>query len=193
MLAHKLPQPMSSADFFAFLDTRPEGERWELIDGQPVLMASPMIRHAICAANIAEALAQPARAKGCRVLRDLYLRVAANDGHAFDPDVMVRCGPMGDLSSRIVEDATIVFEVLCPSTMGYDRGVKIEAYLQHATLRQAVLVYPGEVRVESWARPEGAAWPEEPLVLRTLKERLPVPALEAELPMAAIYDGLDLA
>ena len=33
--------PMTIEEFYAFTDTRPDEEKWELIDGEPVLNASP--------------------------------------------------------------------------------------------------------------------------------------------------------
>ena len=33
--------PMSVEEYFAFTDTRPDNEKWELIDGEPILNASP--------------------------------------------------------------------------------------------------------------------------------------------------------
>ena len=33
--------PMTVKEYFAFTDTRPDNEKWELIDGEPILNASP--------------------------------------------------------------------------------------------------------------------------------------------------------
>jgi len=35
--------PMREEEFFAFLETRPDGEKWELIDGVPILNPTPAI------------------------------------------------------------------------------------------------------------------------------------------------------
>ena len=37
--------PMTVEEYFAFTDTRPDNEKWELIDGEPVLNASPSGLH----------------------------------------------------------------------------------------------------------------------------------------------------
>lgn len=182
---------MTSQEFLAFVDAHPR-EKWELIDGRPVAMGGAVLRHALLGGNIAEALGPLARAKGCRVLRDMFLRAAANDSQIFDPDVMIRCGPLDDQRARILDDAAVVFEVLSPSTMAYDRGVKLEAYLATPSMRQVVIVYPGEVRVEAWLREDGGAWIEEPLVLKALDAALPVPVIETGLPLEAIYEGVVL-
>jgi Uma2 family endonuclease len=190
MLAPKLTPPLSVDEFLAFVDAHP-GEKWELIDGAPVAMAGGTFRHALIGANVADALGPAARRKGCRALRDMFFRIAANDGHVFDPDVMIRCGPMGDQLSRTIDDAAVVFEVLSPSTMARDRGVKLTAYQQAPGLRQIVLVYPGERRIESWARASDAPWPEEPQILSTPDAALDVPLIEAHLALSDIYEGVD--
>ena len=40
-------QQMTIEEFLAFTDTRPEEERWELIEGVPVLNPSPIDHHQI--------------------------------------------------------------------------------------------------------------------------------------------------
>jgi hypothetical protein len=36
--------PMTVEEYFAFTDTRPDNEKWELIDGEPILNTSPIER-----------------------------------------------------------------------------------------------------------------------------------------------------
>jgi hypothetical protein len=38
-------EPMTVEEYFAFTDTRPDDEKWELIDGEPVSNASPSSLH----------------------------------------------------------------------------------------------------------------------------------------------------
>src|SRR5437763_1804569 len=53
------PAPSVAMDvdqFMAFLDTRPDDERWELIEGIAVMMAPPSRAHQRIARNFAEVL-----------------------------------------------------------------------------------------------------------------------------------------
>lgn len=44
--AHTLPaRTMTIREFLGFYETRPDGERWELIDGEPVMTPPPAIQH----------------------------------------------------------------------------------------------------------------------------------------------------
>ena len=45
-------QQMTIEEFLAFTDTRPEEERWELIEGVPVLNPSPIDYHQMIVSNI---------------------------------------------------------------------------------------------------------------------------------------------
>ena len=48
--------PMTVEEFYAFTDARPDEEKWELIDGEPVLNAAPGNRHQLILGNIVAAL-----------------------------------------------------------------------------------------------------------------------------------------
>lgn len=50
------PQQMSARDFRAFQDGRPDQERWELIDGVPVMMTPPFLDHNRIASNLERVL-----------------------------------------------------------------------------------------------------------------------------------------
>jgi len=192
MLAPGPSPALSVEEFFAFSNEHP-GEKRELIDGAPVVMAGGTIRHALIGANLAFALDGATRRKGCGALRDMFFRIAANDGHVFDPHVMIRRGPTGDLLTRTIGDAGAVFGVQSPSTMTRDRSVKLDGYLQAATLSQIVLVYPGEYRVESWTRDAEAVGPEGPRVLTVPSAALDVTLIEASISLASMYESVDFA
>jgi Uma2 family endonuclease len=190
MLAQANTTRMTAAAFMDFVDTRPD-ERWELIEGVPVAMAGGTARHAEIAGNLIERLRPLARAKGCRAIRDIFVQIAANDGAFFDPDLVVRYGPMNG-EARQIDDPVIVFEVLSPSTMNRDRGLKLQAYLQCPTLQTMVLVYQDELRVEVWQRKADGAFDPGPRVLRQRDEAISLPALDASLGLSAIYEGVDI-
>ena len=48
--------PMTVEEFYAFTDTRPDNEKWELIDGEPVLNAAPSRLHQRIVKNLIVAL-----------------------------------------------------------------------------------------------------------------------------------------
>jgi len=180
------PTPMTVDDFLSFVDRKPKHERWELLDGAPVMMVGGTEGHALILGNVLTMLHAPAQRRGCRVLTSFFAR--ATDTSMFEPDVVVRCGPV-DPRRRYADDPVVVVEVLSPSTLRYDRGVKLERYREIPSLRQIVFVYQDSVRIESWSR-DPDAWSDEATVLVSLDEALAIPAIAADLPLSAVYEDV---
>lgn len=174
---------MGPEAFLAFVETRPSGERWELHGGVARMMVGGTARHARISGNIDHGLFEAARHRGCEILRGLL--VEADSVSSFEPDLIIRCGGLPD-QSRSVSDPAAVFEVLSPSTMRYDRGLKFDLYRALPSLRQIVFVYGDSVRVESWLRRD-ESWADEPVVLTRRDDSLAVPVIGASLPLAEIY------
>src|SRR5581483_4616425 len=92
--------PMTVDEFYAFTDTRPDEEKWELIDGEPVLNASPSGLHERILMNLAFGLRRELEANGSwEVLPGLGVRVS--DVKRPEPDLLiVPLLPNDDLSKR---------------------------------------------------------------------------------------------
>lgn len=111
----------------------------------------------------------------------------------FYPDVFVSC--RGDIApdpdTRSVASATVIIEVLSPSTEAYDRGRKWLAYQALPDLRHFVLVAQDQRRIEAYHR-EGAGWryellqaPDAVLRLDAVAVHLRLDAIYAVVPMLA--------
>jgi Uma2 family endonuclease len=177
-------------DYLAFADAHPR-TRFQLLAGVPVAMAPPTLRHEMICANIDGSLRPRLKPRGCRTHRDVGVAAASDADFMPEPDVMVRCGPIDD-RRRWVSDPMVVFEVLSPSTLTDDRGYKLDQYWKFASLRQIVLVYQDEVRVEHWVRDGEDRWSEGPEVLKAPSDVLVLPALDATLRLAEIYEGVSV-
>jgi Uma2 family endonuclease len=190
-----LAEPMTVEEFLAFVDRRPD-ERYELIDGQPVMMAGVTIRHADIVGNIFASLRPASRSKGCRaVASDVLTGKSFKESFAAAPDVMVICEKVNELD-RLATKPAIVVEVLSKSTMWRDRGVKFEAYKAIPSLTQIVFVYQDQVRVESWTRADGPDIDGDDWALDTairLSDSVTFVAIGHELPASEIYADTELA
>jgi Uma2 family endonuclease len=190
-VAARIAAPMTVEEFLAFLDARPL-ERWQLIDGQPLMMAGGTLRHNEIALNLVGSLRPAARKKGCRTYAsDVLVRSSGDDDFAAIPDVFVRCGPSFG-TDRLVDDPSIIIEVLSPSTMRLDRGSKFERYRSMASVEQIVLVYQDQIRVEVWSRVpadnDEAADGWTLTTLTRLSDQAVFPGIEASVSLADIYD-----
>ena len=81
--------PMTVEEFYAFTDSRPDEEKWELIDGEPTLNAAPGPRHQWIVRNLVLALGTREREMKAAwaVLPGLGVRVS--DVDRPEPDVLV--------------------------------------------------------------------------------------------------------
>jgi hypothetical protein len=122
-------RPMTVDEFYAFTDTRPDGEKWELIEGEPVLNASPSRFHQWIARNVIVALTNREREINAPwvALYDIGVRVSEKDRP--EPDILVYPSENRRPDERRdCDDVLVAFEVLAPSTEKRDLGWKRKAY-----------------------------------------------------------------
>ena len=183
-LAARRRQRMSVAEFIEMIRPYPDEERWELLDGEPVLTAPQSERHQMIVANLLDGLRAVAQRQGCVALPGLGILNDEVDDYAPIPDVVVRCGP--PLPGGYARDPVLIAEVLSPSTRNNDRGRKADFYETLPTLKTFLIVHQDEVRIEAWQR-AGEAWQ-----VRTYGEgdSISLPELATALPLEAIYAGV---
>lgn len=157
-------------------------ERWELIDGEPMLMAPPSERHPMIVANLLRHLASVARDRGGRAIPGIAALSDAMDTFAPIPDVMIRCGPM--LREGYARDPVLVAEMRSPSTMSR----KTDFCRSIASLRVLLIVYQDEPCIEAWRREAGGDWTKQ---ARGPGETIDLPELGGRLAVADIYDDID--
>ncbi len=93
-------------------------ERWELIDGVPYLMASPIPEHQQAALQFGEEFAMHLRGKECRAFiapMDLTVEASMRTEQVVQPDLFVMCGEYSR-DKRIIGVPVLVIEILSPST-----------------------------------------------------------------------------
>jgi Uma2 family endonuclease len=176
-------QQMTIEEFLAFTDTRPEEERWELIEGVPVLNPSPIDYHQIVVANIVAYLVRAKVEAGAPWLPLLGTgtRVPASHHNLPQPDVMVKeHAPTG---SPVSDDAIAVFEVLSKSNTKIDQAWRRRMYSSVPNCQHYVTVSLKTAEVVAYDR--ASNWHER--TVANLDERLALPALGLAIPLADIY------
>ena len=134
--------PMTIEAFLEWLETRPETERWELIEGEPVRMMAPeTVRHVRLKRNVAESLRAALTAKGlpCEALGD-GVAVRVGDEGQFQPDAVVTCAEAVDPDSVEVPEPVVVVEVLSPSTRSRDLTDKMRGYFGLPSVAHYLLI-----------------------------------------------------
>jgi Uma2 family endonuclease len=164
--------------FLAWAEGR-EG-RWELRDGQPVLMSPERAARALTKYAAQKALEGGITRAGlpCRMFPDgMTVRIAART--AFEPDALVVCPSPTDLDTMEIPSPVVVVEVLSPSTAADDHGVKLDGYFSLPSVNH-YLILDLDRRVLIHHR-RGHAGAIETRVLREGKVILDPPGLEAEV------------
>jgi Uma2 family endonuclease len=178
------PRPMNAEEFFAFTATRPDDEKWELIDGEPVLNASATRLHQKIILNLTVLLDQFARNAAWEVLPGLGVRLSTISVPV--PDLLIR--PNDDLKGVECDDMMVAFEVLSPSTANRDLRWKRKAYATLPSLSQYVVVAQDAVEVVSYDRKSGFAERR----FESAGAELDLPIVGAGLSLRDIYRGTGL-
>ncbi len=124
--------------------------RYEFIDGEVYLLASPVYAHQIAVSVLLASLAQWFKGKSCRVLSapfDVTLRLSEQNINVVQPDLLVICdSDRVNAKGRYEGVPALVVEVLSPSTRKKDMLKKLDLYL-HAGICEYWLVDPDEHRI----------------------------------------------
>jgi Uma2 family endonuclease len=182
--------PMTVDEFYEFADRRPDEEKWELIDGEPILNAAPSPLHQWIVRNVLVALTllERERSASWAVLPSLGVRVSETNRPEPDLVILPRTGASLDLQGRDRSDALVAFEVLSPSTEDRDLRWKRTAYTSLASLTHYIVIAQDAVEVVVFARDNGFAEKR----LRSLNDSVDVLQLGISLPLAEIYRGTGL-
>jgi len=176
---------MTIEEFLAFTDTRPDEERWELIEGIAVMNAAPAEFHQVIAGNIVMLLSQIKLKTGAPwlALLGVGMRVPASPRSLPQPDVFVKSGPATD--RPVTDDGLVLFEILSKSKTKADQAWRKRVYANIPNCQHYVTVAQNNVSVTRFDR--SAGWQGETLTSLDRKLALPAVGKRAVLPLADIY------
>ena len=179
---------MDVDEFMAFLEARPHGEHWELIEGVALMMARPSYAHQRIASNFCTLLNGAFAAQGLDLFAyfDAGVRSPGVRNFQPQPDVVVVPGVAGyDLYS---ERFQLVGEVLSPSNTRTEIGLKLQHYCEAPDNLYAVVIEPREFLVEIYARRSN--W--QPTTLTKPDGSIEMPEFGLLCSVADLYRGTPL-
>ena len=150
--AQPLSGNMDVDEFMAFLETRPDEEHWELIEGVAVMMAPASYAHQRIVRNMCELLNNAFQAQHLDLFAyfDAGVRSPGVRNFQPEPDVVVVPGVAGrELYS---ERFQLVAEVLSPTNTRREIDLKLRRYREAPENLYAVVIEPYEFRVEIYAK-----------------------------------------
>jgi Uma2 family endonuclease len=179
----------SVEEYFALIESRPEEERWQLIDGVAMMMPPPTRVHQQIASNLAFELNTHFRARRLQLSALQEVGLMVPEAELFRPEADVAVfDAMADYESY-ASRFYFVAEILSDSNTDKDIAVKRQRYLQHPDNLYFVLIEQKRVRAE--ILPRAANW--QTAVLEDLDAVLAIPEWGFRMRLADVYRGTPLA
>ena len=179
---------MNVDDFMVFLETRPDKERWDLIDGVAVKMTPVSYAHRRITQNLSELLNHAFEARNNDLFAYIGTCVRCPRVRSFQsmPDIAVVPGVSDyDLYS---EHFQLVAEVLSPTNRRQEIDLKLRRYREAPENLYAVVIEPREFRIEIYAK--RADW--QPVILQKAEDLIEMPEFGLRCRVADLYVGTPL-
>jgi Uma2 family endonuclease len=164
---------LTMEQFHAFRDERPKEEKWELIDGVPIMMPPPTLVHQRIADNLNQLLnARLLEVKPeWRAQRDTGVWLRGDEKYNPEPDVVIADATItrGQIYARRFY---LTAEVLSPSDKKPVVAAKLRYYQEHEHNRCILLVRQDRIGAEQHIR-EGGTWRRRRLSSPTAKLDIP--------------------
>ena len=133
---YKVKRRISYEEYLDYVNS--SDQRYELIDGEVYLLASPSFRHQVLVRELLISLSDYLTANPCQVLSapfDIrlygYATKFSEDPNVVQPDIVVICDPENVTADGKYEGTpTLVVEVLSPSTKSKDHMLKLHLYIR---------------------------------------------------------------
>jgi Uma2 family endonuclease len=179
---------MDVDEFMAFLETRPDEEHWELIEGVAVMMAPPTFAHQRIVYNLCNLLntAFGARRLGLFAYFDVGVRSPGVRNFQPEPDVVVVPGVAG--YDRYSERFQLVAEVLSLSNTRQEIELKMRRYREARDNLYAVVIEPRDFMVEIHAKSRN--W--QPAILKRPDDVIEMPEFALRCNVVDLYRGTPL-
>jgi len=191
MVALRKPPLMTVDEFLAWTPPDRSGQRWQLVDGQPVAMAPGSLPHGEIQSEIGRLIGNHLITQGsrCRIITTPGVVPRAGAGHNFRiPDLGVTCEPRS--RDMIMQDPLLLIEILSPSNEAATRS-NIWSYTTIPSVREILAVRSTRVEAELLRRLPDGYWPAEPVVL-TGTAGLTLTSIGFSVDLASFYRTTDL-
>ena len=185
------PRPYYSFEDYLAAERECVDAKHEYVAGQVFAMVGATFNHNLITANLARQFGNQLQSRPCTVLsNDMRLRIQAADACAY-PDVVVLCDKPAFYDGRkdVLTDATLVAEVLSPSTEGYDRGGKFALYRGLPGLRQYLLIAQDRLAIDVFTRQPDGRWLLD--AYTDPEASIPCESIGCTLTLGEVYDKVE--
>lgn len=183
------PLRMTEAEYLEFEEK--SDTKHEFVAGRVIAMAGADWNHTALTGSIHSNLYIQLHGKDCIAMsNDLRLKVESKKVSYRYPDVMVICGEPNFIDNRkTIDNPTVIFEVLSPSTVLEDRNAKFDEYTALNSVQEYVLIAQDEPKIERFKRHESGEWLY--LKITSLDEELELSSIACTLSLSVLYEDVD--
>jgi Uma2 family endonuclease len=185
-LRKRLPARMTVDEFLVWDIGDASGRRWQLADGEPLLMAPAAGVHGAIQNEIGALLRNHLLEQNshCRAIANpgIVPRVRSNENFRV-PDIGVTCSPPSN--EVMVPEPVLLIEVLSPGNEAQTRA-NIWTYCTIPTVQEILAVRSTRMEVELLRRDAGGNWPDQASVIRP-PDMIALTSIGFECPVAAFY------
>jgi Uma2 family endonuclease len=190
MVRAETPTRVTAEEYL--LQERDALERHQYWRGEVSAIQGGPVDHSLIAANVIEELGNRLKGSLSRLYEsNLRIGIPSLDFFTYCDVVVVwkevEFDPR-DVRRETILNPTLLVEVLSPSTEAWDRGGKLQSYIQIESLREYVLVSSESASVETFFRQQDGTWLYTPTAPPAVGVKFR--SLNVELAFAEIYAGV---
>lgn len=159
----------------------------EYFRGEIIAMAGASLTHNRIVANIIRKVGNLLDGGNCEILPS-DLRVSISSAETFTyPDATIVCDKPELLNGTFdtVTNPSVIFEIVSPSTEGFDRGRKFFFYMQIPSLKEYILINSTNTYVQAARRQADGSWKFEDI--RDMDASLSINTIGQTVPLRDIY------
>jgi Uma2 family endonuclease len=168
---------------------RQTGIKYQYNKGEVFAMAGGTVAHSLIGNNIGAELRRVLKNRSCNAYNS-DLKIAINEEKYRYADASVICGPVEyfEENPEAAKNPVLIVEVLSESSEPYDRGEKFKTYRQIPSFREYVLIEQRFPLVEVFFKIDEKTW--QYRVFEQLDQMVQFNSIEAEIPLAELYNGV---
>ncbi len=187
--AEQLSSQFTVEEYLAFIATRPDEERWQLIDGVAMMMPPPTKVHQRIGSNIAFALNTHFQTHRPEYYAYQEVGLIVPGGERFRPEADVAVEDSAAAYESYTDKFHLVVEVLSESNTDKDVEIKRQRYMQHPDSHYVLIISQKVPTVMVWARQLN--W--QPQKLTRFDATLELPEFAFTATLRTIYAGTPVA
>ena len=181
------PKIKLSVEQYLEIDRKSQ-HRHEFYNGEMFDMSEASRKHNIVIKNLMISLENFLSGKKCNpFMIDVRLNLNNSGNYAY-PDILVVCGDDAFSEEDIVDDATLIIEVLSPSTEAFDRGTKFQYYQNLKSINEYVLVSQDKMLIEVFEKESDNHW--NYIKISEPKELLTLKSIQFSVQLSEIYKSI---